>query len=226
MLDRVLEPEVMDDPSEAAAYHAMNHDRVNAIFVDDLRQAVGPGDWNGPILDLGSGNGLIPILLRETFSNNTVVALDAARSMLAIARNVAGAAQVRRLGWVQARAQRLPHSANAFPLVVSNSLIHHLPEPVLVFREAWRVLAPGGWAFFRDLFRPDNPAELARLVDKHAKGESPTARRLFAESLNAALTVEEVRQLVGVVGATGETVCASSDRHWTWCCRKPFAAMP
>lgn len=223
MLDRILEPEVMDDPSEAAAYHAMNHDRVNAVFVDDMVRMVPPGDMRGPILDLGAGNGLIPLLIRKQIPNAILVALDAARSMLAIAQKVAGRGHAGKLGWVQARAQRLPYRDGVFPLVVSNSLIHHLPEPGLAIREVWRVLAPGGWVFIRDLFRPASTSELTHLVGTHAAGESETARRLFAESLHAALTVEEVRRLVVPLGVPSDTVWANSDRHWTWCCRKPPA---
>ena len=221
MLDRVLEPEVMDDPSEAAAYHAMNHDRVNSIFVEDMGREIPLAEMCGPILDLGAGNGLIPLLIRKQVAKASISALDAARSMLAIAQRVAGANHAGKLGWVQARAQRLPYGEGVFPLVVSNSLIHHLPDPRQAIREAWRVLTPGGWIFFRDLFRPETREALSLLVAKYAGGESDTAQRLFAESLNAALTVEEVRRLVATLCVPEKTVWANSDRHWTWCCRKP-----
>ena len=36
MLERVLEPEVMDTPAEARDYDAMDHAEVNRLFVDDL----------------------------------------------------------------------------------------------------------------------------------------------------------------------------------------------
>ena len=36
MLDRELEPEVMDDENEAADYDQMDHSEVNRIFVRDL----------------------------------------------------------------------------------------------------------------------------------------------------------------------------------------------
>ena len=36
----------------------------------------------------------------------------------------------------------------------------------------------------------------------------------------AALTVEEMRGLVGQFGQPPETVRATSDRHWTWVARK------
>jgi hypothetical protein len=44
---------------------------------------------------------------------------------------------------------------------------------------------------------------------------------LFRDSLRAALTLNEVRQLVGELGFEGDTVQTTSDRHWTWSARKP-----
>src|SRR4051812_38134791 len=65
MLQRILEPEVMDSPQEALEYDTMDHSAVNRVFVDDLLAArPAPGD----VLDLGTGTALIPIELckRET----------------------------------------------------------------------------------------------------------------------------------------------------------------
>ena len=52
MLPRVLEPEVMDSPEEAADYDAMDHRAVNRVFASDFLAA-----WDGrnPILDAGTG---------------------------------------------------------------------------------------------------------------------------------------------------------------------------
>ncbi len=41
MLQRILEPELMDSPEEALAYDAMDHGEVNRKFVDDLLEALG-----------------------------------------------------------------------------------------------------------------------------------------------------------------------------------------
>ena len=36
----------------------------------------------------------------------------------------------------------------SFGAVVSNSIVHHIPEPIHVLREAVRVTKPGGWVAF------------------------------------------------------------------------------
>ena len=81
-MDRVPEPEVMDTPEEAAAYDAMDHAEVNAAFVDRL---VGLGA-RGRMLDIGCGPGHIPLLVAERVPGSTLVAVDLAPAMLALAR--------------------------------------------------------------------------------------------------------------------------------------------
>ena len=39
-LSRILEPEIMDSPEEAADYDSMDHAEVNRRFVDDLLAAI------------------------------------------------------------------------------------------------------------------------------------------------------------------------------------------
>jgi hypothetical protein len=46
---------------------------------------------------------------------------------------------------------------------------------------------------------------------------------LFSDSLHAALTLDEVRDLVQSLGFPSETVEQTSDRHWTWCTRRTLA---
>jgi ubiquinone/menaquinone biosynthesis C-methylase UbiE len=219
MIDRVPEPEVMDEAEDALAYDAMDHSVVNAAFATDC---LAHGEPRGPVLDLGAGNGLIPILLAERLPGRVVVAADASPAMLAMAvkhirnRGVAG-----RVRPDLVRAQRLWHHDGSFPLVVSNSLIHHLADPLPALHEAWRVASPGGRLFFRDLARPEDESTLADLVKRHAADAPPRARALFTDSLRAAFTVGEMRDMVARLGCGPETVSMTSDRHWTWSAIKP-----
>ena len=59
MIERVLEPEVMDTPDEAIAYDEMDHSYVNRLFVDDYLSGVPEGV--NDLLDLGTGTARIPI---------------------------------------------------------------------------------------------------------------------------------------------------------------------
>jgi len=231
MLSRILEPEAMDTAEEAHEYDSMDHSDVNRRFAEDALAALrGDGllstDPPCHVLDLGTGSAQIPIEIiaqvRARGEALRLTAVDLAAEMLVVAkRNVAavGMADVIRLERLDAKT--LPYPDERFAAVVSNSIVHHIPEPREALAEAVRVTARGGRLFFRDLLRPIDQAELERLVGLYAADANNRQRQLFAQSLHAALTVDEVRGLVAELGFAADTVQATSDRHWTWSARKP-----
>ena len=233
MLKRVLEPEVMDTPEEAIAYDEMDHSEVNRRFVADLL-AAGLADLDlggvdglahrpaqGVVMDLGTGTALIPIELCQQHPDVRVLGIDLSVEMLDVARmNIDMASMLERIQLQHLDAKGLPSEDDQFVAVISNSIIHHIPEPAGVLREALRVLAPGGMIYFRDLMRPPDETTLQTFLDTYAEGESELAREMFANSLRAALTLDEMVQLVGQSGFEPETLQATSDRHWTWCAWK------
>jgi ubiquinone/menaquinone biosynthesis C-methylase UbiE len=221
MIPRILEPEEMDTPEEALAYDAMDHSEVNRRYIEDLAFARG-GNHGGSILDLGTGPGHIAILIAETDPGVRVTGLDLARHMIELARRHAqerGVAERVRFELADAKGVNAPDSS--FDAVVSNSIIHHIPAPGGVLAEMVRLTKHGGLIFCRDLARPESCENLDHLVERYAGHEPEAARQLFAASLHAALTVEEVRELVLPFGAPGESVGMTSDRHWTWTWRRP-----
>jgi ubiquinone/menaquinone biosynthesis C-methylase UbiE len=233
MLQRVLEPEVMDSTEDAREYDSMDHSAVNAVFVDDLLTAFNEalrGDWSrirpgwmravgraNRILDLGAGTAQIPIELLRRLPHSYITAVDAAEQMLALAqKNIAAAGLTDRIELIPADAKHLPFDDTSYDVVISNSIVHHIPEPGAVFAEAIRVTSPGGLLFHRDLARPADESQLEHFVANYAGDATPYQRKLFADSLRASLTVEEVQALVGKHGFAPETVQMTSDRHWTW----------
>ncbi len=213
-IERILEPEVMDSVAEARDYDAMDHSEVNRLFVDEFLAVAGPAR---EILDLGTGTAQIPIELCHRCDDCRVMAVDASVSMLDIARgNIDVAGVLDRIQLQQVDAKAMEFSDAMFDAVMSNSIIHHIPEPKVCLQEAIRVTRPGGTLFFRDLLRPSSTAELQSLVNRYTGDEIEHAQRMFGESLHAALSLEEIRNLVESMGFKPETVQQSSDRHWTW----------
>lgn len=219
MLPRVLEVEAMDTPEEAIAYDSMDHRLANWAFVDDLLAA---GPQPGWIVDLGAGTLQIPILLCRENPSCRILAVDLARWMLRVGlMNVQLQGLSGRIIPCRADAKCLPLPSGQFTTVVSNSLLHHLAEPIRALAEGYRILAPGGLLFFRDLFRPADEATISALVSLYAPEATPQQRQMFADSFRASLTVDEVRVMAADVGIPPEAVNQSSDRHWTLCWRKP-----
>jgi len=212
-MERILEPEYMDTPEEASDYNAMDHSQANHAVVTDFLKL---GGGAGRVIDLGTGPGDNPILIAQASSKVEVLGVDAAATMLAIARAKAEAAGLtERIEFEQAEVKALPYQTGSFDGVFSNTILHHIPEPVTFLREAWRVLRPGGVLLIRDLFRPDRVETAWSLVNKHAAGASEPQRKMFFDSLHAALTLEEARDAIAQAGMTNTRVDLTSDRHYT-----------
>jgi ubiquinone/menaquinone biosynthesis C-methylase UbiE len=222
MLPRVLEPEVMDTPEEAADYDAMDHAAVNRLFVDDFLAG-----WagTGPVLDVGTGTAQIPIVLCRRHPTAEVVGIDLAEEMLRVGReNVSRAGLAGRIRLERVDAKAMPYPSDRFGAVMSNSIVHHIPEPSRALSEMVRVARPGAVLFVRDLLRPPDRATLGHLVRCYAGEANAHQQKMFADSLHAALTLDEVRALVGALGFAPETAQPTSDRHWTWSARKPSSS--
>lgn len=224
-LERVLEPEVMDSEKEAQEYNDMDHSVVNQHFVEELFKFARDQDPAtaeaaldfGDVLDLGTGTALIPVELCRQDHECRVMAVDLAVSMLELARyNVEAAGMIERITLAQVDAKKMGYDRGAFDLVMSNSIIHHIPEPLICLREMVRVTAEDGLLFIRDLMRPQNAEMLDGLVLAYTGKESEYSQQLFRDSLHAALSLDEIRELVASLGFDPNSVQATSDRHWTW----------
>ena len=212
MLERILEPEVMDNADEAHAYDAMDHTQPNMAFVERLLEL--GIDQCGKALDLGTGPGDIPIMLCGPTQGVSVLAVDLAKSMLDLAeKKIALAGLGSRVTLAQMDVKALDLPDDSCDAVFSNTILHHLPEPAAMLAEAARVLRPGGLLLIRDLIRPETKEQLDALVDQHAADCDAEQRKLFADSLHAALTPDELRGLAIANGLGDCEVVIDTDRH-------------
>lgn len=214
MLQRILEPEVMDTELDAREYDEMDFVESNTRFADDALALLGRG--GGEVLDAGTGTGQIATLLCEHSTRVRVTALDLAHHMLGIGEaKVRGRPYADRIEWVHGDTKKLPFAAARFDMVVANSTHHHIPEPLKATRELMRVLRPRGAILFRDLMRPATMDDAWTIVRTVAAGDSSRQQQLFFDSLCAALTLDEVRAMTKAAGLIDVVVRTSSDRHWS-----------
>jgi len=214
-IPRVLEPEVMDTVQDAVEYDSMDFTEVNNGFAE---KAVALAPQKGVILDLGTGTARIPILMLQKAKKKelAVHAVDLSAEMLKIARkNINGAGLANRVVVHHLDAKELPFEDGAYDMVISNSIAHHIPEPLGFFKEVRRVIKEGGGIFIMDLFRPESLAEVDMLVQTYAGSDNDYQQKLFRDSLRAALTIPEVKELIAAAGIGGLKVSQASDRHWS-----------
>jgi len=219
---RILEPEVMDTQQDAVEYDAMDFVDANTRFAEDALVLLHQRK-NAQLLDIGVGTGQIPILMLRRRPDLKILAVDLAQEMLRVAsRNVldAGFVEQCQLAKMDAKSLRVPNAK--YDMVMCNSTAHHIPDPLVMFKEIARVVRPDGAIIVRDLLRPDTMDDAWATVKRVAAGEHLRQQQLFFDSLCAALTLDEVQALVRNAGIARMQVRQVSDRHWT----AERAAMP
>ena len=214
-MQRVPEPELMDDPEQARAYAEADFTEANDLFVRLFRELVGGGSLTGQVVDLGCGPADIPLRLARVYPDLRFVLVDGSQAMLAHAQAIwARAGLLGRAQMLQASLPpRDPLPASPYDAVISNSLIHHLrsPDPLwALLRSCGKPAAP---VLVMDLRRPESRAEQEALVETYAADAPSVLRRDFRNSLAAAFTLEEIRQQLENAGLAHLAVRAVSNRH-------------
>ncbi|MEG4249058.1 methyltransferase domain-containing protein [Microcoleus sp. Pol10D4] len=218
-MQRVLEPEVMDSLEEAIEYDSMDFTEVNAAFA---QSAAALGPVFGNVLDAGTGTARIPIAISQLRRAWKLTCIDLSPNMLKVgAQNVEKAGVRSQINLELIDAKAMPYPDSYFDMVISNSIIHHLPDPLPFLQEVKRVLKPQGAIFLRDLLRPEKPEIRDNLVNLYAGDCNAHQKQLFSDSLQAAFTLDEVEEMIQNAGLDGLRIYESSDRHWTaeraWC---------
>lgn len=212
-MDRVLEPELMNDLEQALVYARADFEEENQGFVNRFLEYY-PDLKAVHVLDLGCGPADIPIRLARALPECRITGVDGSAPMIAL-----GAEAVRAAGLadrITLRCERVQDTvlADRADAVISNSLLHHVPN-ALQFWYAVRTLAqPGAAVLVMDLLRPDSPEATQAIVDKYAANEPAILRRDFYNSLLAAFTEDEVAAQLAEMNLSRLLIDVPDDRHW------------
>lgn len=204
----------MDEPRGAVAYAsaaAQTHlDALDSAFVERLAAL---GINRGWALDVGTGPGGIPLKLARRSPDLGIIAVDRSPVMLKAAARAAGAMGLGgRVTFLLGDAAHLGFAAASFDLVFSNSMLHHLRDPVRALQEMVRVARPSGSIVLRDLRRPALPVFAAH-VARHGGRYSGLMKRLFEDSIRAAYTPCELRCLLDQSNLAGAEIFLENGSH-------------
>ena len=221
LLVRKPEPELMERPDQVHAYDQADFREPHEAFVDQFAVRFGCAP-SGRMADLGCGPGDLTTRWARRYPALSITAIDGAAEMIQYAQvKYADSTQV---SW---RCARLPLDNFTRDLIrgceciVSNSLLHHLPDPSILWEEILHLASPGTFVLTGDLMRPPTTAHAHRLVSCYAKEGAPILQQDFFHSLCAAYTVNEVEQQLGKHDLTWLSVAPVSDRHIVVWGRRP-----
>jgi len=93
-------------------------------------------DMAGPVLDMGCGEGLFAHIL---FEEKIDTGIDPNAYELERARQLNGYKEL-----IDCKGDAVPKPSGAYKTIISNSVLEHIPDLSPVFKEIYRLLAPGG----------------------------------------------------------------------------------
>ena len=219
-MQRTPEPDLMDDPLQAQAYARADFSVPHNAFVAHFAARF-PDFSQGRVLDLGCGAADVTVRFAHAFPAVQMVGVDGAAAMLQHAR-----AAVIRAGCAERitlRHLRLPDTGQemqAFDAILSNSLLHHLHNPLVLWQSIKQAANPGAPVCVMDLMRPASRSDAVQLVTQHAADAPEILQRDFFNSLLAAYREDEVRAQLQQCGFAHWQVESVSDRHlliWGFC---------
>jgi SAM-dependent methyltransferase len=213
-VQRIPEPELMDEDAQAQAYALADfsepHERFVALFREVFGEAVG-----GCVLDLGCGPADVTLRFARAYPGCRIDGMDGAAAMLRYGREAvarAGLGERVRLMQGYLPGAELPQAH--YDVLISNSLLHHLADPSALWEALRHYGRPGALVFVMDLMRPADSQTAARLVEEYAATEPEVLRRDFHNSLLAAYRPAEIEAQLAHRGLAGAlAVRVVSDRH-------------
>lgn len=212
-MERILEPELMEDDAQVLAYARADFAEENQGFVDRFREYF-PDFSDGHVLDLGCGPGDIPIRLARALPACRVTGVDASAPMIRLAEEaVTQAGLSARVSFRRERFQDIAGASRA-DAAISNSLLHHVPNPLQFWNRLRQLVKPGSPVLVMDLLRPDSPEAAQAIVDQYAASEPDILRRDFYNSLLAAFTEDEIGAQLAQMNLSRLLIDVIDDRHW------------
>ena len=209
------EAELMDSEAQTLAYAEADFEEANSLFTEKFLQRFPDLAPSGAMADLGCGPGDITLRMAGLLPGWRITGLDAGPNMLKLAEaRLNGDEAASR---VRFRLSHLPDPelpAHAWQAVISNSLLHHLPDPRVLWDSIAHLGEPGAAVQVMDLLRPESEAAALRLVDEYAAEAPEVLREDFYNSLLAAYTTAEVSEQLLKAGLDRLKIETPSDRHW------------
>jgi ubiquinone/menaquinone biosynthesis C-methylase UbiE len=213
-MQRITEPELMNDEAQALAYAQADFDEPHNMFIHIFKDTFPDNKVSSHILDLGCGSADISIRFARAYPDCEIDGLDGAPRMLAQGQLAIQKAQLQdRIFLLEGVIPGVNLPRDNYDVIISNSLLHHLHEPDVLWKSIKQFGSSGSRVFVMDLMRPESEEVAREFVDLYASDEPEILRKDFYHSLRAAFSPAEIQSQLDVAGLPQLEIKILSDRH-------------
>ena len=211
-MQRVLETELMEDLEQVEAYAKADFAQPHDEFIDRVKEFVNQPFFDGDVLDLGCGPGDISRRFAKAFTLSRIDAIDGSQNMVEYAIKTTPLDLAKRIQFICGKLPDEDLPRTSYDIIYTNSLLHHLPNPLILWHIIKKYAKSETKACVMDLLRPESNTIASALVEQYAKNEAEILKLDFYNSLLAAFTLDEIQQQLKEA-QLNLTVEQISDRH-------------
>jgi ubiquinone/menaquinone biosynthesis C-methylase UbiE len=213
-MQRIPEPELMNDPAQAAAYAAADFAEPHNMFVKKFREVFPDPEVTGKVLDLGCGPADVSIRFAKAYPQCRIDGVDGAVAMLREGAKLLKREKLAdRIQLIRGLIPEIAVPEKDYGVIISNSLLHHLHDPSALWKCIKKYGRENSIVFVMDLMRPANVDIARALVNTYSCSEPRILKEDFYHSLCAAFTPAEVREQLATTDLDQLKVSVISDRH-------------
>ncbi len=212
-MERIPELELMESDEQARAYSEADFSAPHQMFVDLFLKEFGTG-FTGVVLDLGCGPADIAVRFAKAYPQSRIHGVDGSKAMLEYGkRRLHEKGIEKNITLIHGRIPDCKLPLDRYDCIIVNSLLHHLPEPGILWTTIRNFAARHAIIFVMDLIRPGSTGEALHIVEKYCSNEPQILKDDFYNSLLAAYTIKEVKHQLMEAGMEYLDVKRVSDRH-------------
>ena len=216
-MERIQEPtELMSDDEQARAYAEADFSEPDSNFIRQFGDRFPDYAGGGRVLDLGCGPANITRRFAQRYADALVDGVDGSAAMLRYGRKALASgdeAIASRITFVQGFIPGVALPVSKYDVIVSNSLLHHLPDPQALWTTIKTHSSAGTRVFVADLYRPASREIASQIVETYSADEPEVLKTDFFNSLLAAFTPAEIEAQLAAAALSHFSVQAVDDRH-------------
>ena len=218
-MKRVPEPELMNGIDQARAYAFADFEAPHSSFIRQFANTFPEYKTGKYVLDLGCGTCDISIRFAKAYHNCRIHGIDGSNTMLsfgklAVTRNP----QIKyRIRLFSETLPTISLNRKKYDTIISNSLLHHLHDPYVLWNTIKQFASSGAEVFVMDLRRPDTITDTRIMREKYTANEPEILQRDFYNSLLAAFDTKEIKEQLSNTGLDHLSVKPEGDRHVIIC---------